>query len=141
MDLFSQLVLEFLAFLHPELFHDVADPAAAEQAHQVVLQRDVKPRTARVALARATATQLAVDAPGFVAFAADHVQAAHVRDAGAEFDVGAAARHVGGDGDGAALPRAGDDLGFLLVVFGIEHVVRDAPGASTCEKALRWRRR
>ena len=55
-----------------------------------------------------------------------HVQAADVGDAGAEFDVGAAAGHVGGDGDGAALAGAGDDLGFLLVVLGVEDGVDDA---------------
>ena len=36
------------------------------------------------------------------------------------------ALHVGGDGDGAKLARLGDDLSFLLVVLGIQNVVRDA---------------
>ena len=40
----------------------------------------------------------------------------------AELDVGAAAGHVGGDGDGAGQAGIGDDMGFLLVVAGIEHV-------------------
>jgi hypothetical protein len=47
-------------------------------------------------------------------------------DAGAQFDVGAAAGHVGGDGDAATLTGAGDDFGFLLVVFGVEDGVDDA---------------
>ena len=46
--------------------------------------------------------------------------------AGAEFDVGAAAGHVGGDGHGAALAGARDDLGFLLVILGVEDGVDDA---------------
>jgi hypothetical protein len=46
--------------------------------------------------------------------------------AGAEFDVGAAARHVRGDGHRAALAGAGDDLGLLLDEFRVEHVVDDA---------------
>ena len=54
------------------------DPAAAEQPHQVVFERDVKARTTGVALARATSAQLPVDAPRFMAFAANHVQAAHL---------------------------------------------------------------
>jgi hypothetical protein len=47
-------------------------------------------------------------------------------DIAAELDVGAAAGHVGGDGDGARLAGLGDDLGFLLVLAGVQHVVRDA---------------
>jgi hypothetical protein len=83
-------------------FHDAV---GTEQPHQIVLQRNEKVRRAGVALARAAAAQLAVNAPRFVAFGAEHVQAADLRDAGAEFDVRAAAGHVGGDGDGAALAR------------------------------------
>ncbi len=44
----------------------------------------------------------------------------------AQEDVGAAARHVGGDGDGALAPRLGHDLRLLLVVLGVEHHVRHA---------------
>ena len=52
-----------------------------------------------------------------------------------EFDVGAAAGHVGGDGDVAdsfavrvyvLLAGDGDDLGLALVVLGVEHFVLDA---------------
>ena len=46
---------------------------------------------------------------------------AHVGIA-AELDVGAAAGHVGGDGDGAGNARLGDDVGFLLVIAGIENL-------------------
>ena len=45
----------------------------------------------------------------------------------AEHDVGAAAGHVGGDGDGALAAGLGDDRGLLLVVLGVEHLVRDTP--------------
>ena len=44
----------------------------------------------------------------------------------AEQDVGAAARHVGGDRHGALAAGLGDDLGFLRVVLGVEHDVLDA---------------
>ena len=37
----------------------------------------------------------------------------------AQHDVGAAAGHVGGDGDGAELAGLGHDLGFLIVVLGV----------------------
>ena len=39
----------------------------------------------------------------------------------AQFDVGAAARHVGGDGDAAGDARLGDDRRFLLVVARVQH--------------------
>ena len=75
----QQRMLQLLALLHAELFHDVGDAAAAEQPHQIVFERDVEPRTARVALARATSAKLPVDAPRFVPLAADDVQAADDR--------------------------------------------------------------
>ena len=42
-----------------------------------------------------------------------------------QLDVGAAARHVGGDGHRAGLARLGHDEGFLFVIAGIQHVVLD----------------
>ena len=46
-------------------------------------------------------------------------------DVAAELDVGAAAGHVGGDGHRAGHAGVGDDLRLLLVVAGVQHVVRD----------------
>ena len=46
-----------------------------------------------------------------------------------ELDVGAAAGHVRGDRHRARLPGARDDLRLLLVVLGVQHVVRDAARA------------
>ena len=42
----------------------------------------------------------------------------------AEEDVGAAAGHVGGDGDRALAARLRDDVGLALVLLGVQHVVR-----------------
>ena len=44
---------------------------------------------------------------------------AHV-DIAAELNVGAAAGHVGGDGDRAGHAGLGDDEGFLLVIAGVQ---------------------
>ena len=44
----------------------------------------------------------------------------------AEEDVDAAARHVGGDGDGVEPAGLGDDLGLAEVLLGVEHLVRHA---------------
>src|SRR5207237_2914054 len=58
-------------------------------------------------------------------------------DAGAEFDVGAAARHVGGDGDGGRLPRLRHDLGLALVVLGVQHFVPEAAALQHARQRLR----
>ena len=47
----------------------------------------------------------------------------------AELDVGAAAGHVGGDGDGAGNAGLGDDVRLLLVVARVQHLVRDRVAA------------
>jgi len=55
------------------------------------------------------------------------LQAGHVVAVAAKNDVGATARHVGGDGHGASSTRLGDDLRFALHVLrlGVEQVVGD----------------
>ena len=45
----------------------------------------------------------------------------------AQHNVGAAAGHIGGDGDGAQLAGLGHDLRFLLVILGVEDGMGDAP--------------
>ena len=52
--------------------------------------------------------------------------ARHLLGIAAEQDVGAAAGHVGGHGDGAFAARLRDDARFALVLLGVEHLVRDA---------------
>ena len=54
------------------------------------------------------------------------VQAALFHHPLAQDDVGAAAGHVGGNGDMAELPGLGHDLRFLFVVLGVQHLVLDA---------------
>ena len=176
--------------------HQVLHPLAAEQAHQVVLQAQVEPGGAGVALTAGAAAQLVVDAAALVPLGADDEQAArgadflrflgnlvlvlavqlveagagrqdvgvggvavavgldqqgfhllgqgvlggfgvqqlfaelllahlglgHELGVAAQHDVGAAAGHVGGDGDGALLAGLGHDLGLALVVLGVQHV-------------------
>ena len=60
--------------------HDRSDALAVEANHQVVAQRQVEPRLARVALTTGSATQLVVDATRLVALGAEHVQAAELDD-------------------------------------------------------------
>src|SRR5690606_17303467 len=99
--------------------------------------------------------ELIVDAAGFVAFGTQNVQAAGLDHlvvtllplgldgldllrrgvfqlidfrfpVAAQPDVATAAGHIGGNGNGSRPARLGDDLGFLLVEFGVEHPVFDA---------------
>ena len=151
-----------LALLEAELAQHAVHALGAEDAHQVVFERQEELGGAGVALAAGAAAQLVVDAPALVALGADDVEAAGLRhhvacaaatsalivwpcaarsavvrsmpasswrdahvEVAAELDVGAAAGHVGGDGHGAGPAGLGDDVGFLLVVAGVQHLVRD----------------
>ena len=69
-------VLDRHAFFHAQRLHEAGNAAGAEDAHQVVFEREIEPRRSRVALAAGAAAQLVVDAPRFMAFGADDVQAA-----------------------------------------------------------------
>ena len=59
-----------------EAVEDPVDPVAGEQAHQVVLGREVEARLAGIALAAGAAAQLVVDPARLVALGAEDVQAA-----------------------------------------------------------------
>lgn len=119
-------VLEFFAFLEAEGFHDLGHAVAgAEVSHEVVLEADIKAGAAGISLAGATATELAVDAARLVALGAKDEKPANFGNAFAEFDVGAATGHVGGNGDSALESSPGNDLGFLDMKFGVEDGVGD----------------
>ncbi len=91
---------------------------------QVVVGAGEHLGAAGVALAGGAAEELAVDAAEPWRLGGDHVQAAEFGDAFGELDVGAAAGHVGGDGDFPALAGLGDDVGFLRGLGGVEHAVQ-----------------
>ncbi len=196
------LVLDGDAFLHAEARHQAGDAIRPEDAHQVVFEREVEARRARVSLAAGAAAQLVVDAPRLVALGRDDVQAAQgdhfiVLDVGrllvrrenplvrlpghaveaveveevdevgvvdelllplgqtlddlirqrllarhelgvaAQQDVGAAARHVGGDRDRVLAARLRDDLRFLRVELGVEDDVPDAAELEQLRQPLR----
>ena len=63
-----------LVEVHP--LHDGVDALTTEQTHEVILQRDIEPGLAGVALTTGTATQLVVDPAGVVALGTHDEQAA-----------------------------------------------------------------
>ena len=60
---------------------DAIHTVAAEQAHEVVLEREIELGLARIALTAGAASELVVDTTGLVALGADHAQAAGLLDA------------------------------------------------------------
>jgi hypothetical protein len=120
-------VLELLALLHRALHDPRGEVALQEEAHEVVLEREEE-------LRRGPGSPWREQRPrSWRSMRRDSWRSVPTtnrppssRDALAQFDVGAATSHVGGDGDGAALAGAGDDLGLLLVELGVEDGVDDA---------------
>jgi hypothetical protein len=100
----------------------------AVEAYEVVVEADVHLGLAWVALPAGSSEELSVDAAFLVAFGADDGEPSESAGFVVELDVGAAASHVGGDGDGSGLAGLGDDLGFLGFAFGVEDAARDAFG-------------
>ena len=68
------------ALFHAQPLHQAGDAVRAEDAHQVVFEREVEARRARIALAAGAAAKLVVDAARLVALGADDVQAAERYD-------------------------------------------------------------
>ena len=72
----DHVALDRHIFFHAEPEHQVLHALAAEDAHQVVLQREIEARAAGVALASRAAAKLVIDTPRFVALGAYDVQPA-----------------------------------------------------------------
>ena len=64
------------AFFHAQTLQQVRNPLFGEDAHQVIFEREIEARGTGIALTAGAATQLIVDAAGFVAFGAENVQTA-----------------------------------------------------------------
>ena len=187
---------------HAQAQHEVLHALAAEDAQQVILQREEEARTAGIALAAGAPAQLVIDAAGFVALGGHDVQpaqrrhlvvllvglrfeacvdlvplvAAHavelvemgevvevlvgdvldvlrrealghlVLQAGvlghelgvaAQQNVGAAAGHVGGNRHRALASGLRHNLGFALVILGVQDLMPDAHALQNAPRAFR----
>ena len=60
----------------PRRLQQVRDPLFGEDAHQVIFEREIEAGGTGIALAAGAAAKLVVDAPRFVTFGAENVQAA-----------------------------------------------------------------
>ena len=59
-----------------------------------------------------------------MALRGEHVEASDFGHTWREAYIGAAPRHISGDGDPTLLARLHDDLCLLLILTGVEHLVR-----------------
>ena len=66
--------------LEAQALHEARDALRGEALHQVVVERQVEARRARVALAAGAAAELVVDPAALVALGADDVQPARLDD-------------------------------------------------------------
>ena len=128
-------VLDRRVFVHSGHLHQAADAVAAEAFHDIVVEGNKEPGTARVALPAGAAAELIVNTPGFMPFGADNVKAPEPNDLvvfllpvsghtacglriSAQYHVDAAACHVRGHGHGFQPAGLGHDRGFPLGVLG-----------------------
>jgi hypothetical protein len=133
-------VLDRDPFLHPEPLHQAREAVGPEEAHEVVLEREVETGGAGVALAAGAAAQLVVDAARLVALGADDVEAARGDDLlvglGA-LDLRLLEELLVLLGRLALAPLPGEELGVAAeedVGAAARHVRRDrhAPGCPAC---------
>ena len=123
----DHIVLDGLAFLHTQFFHDTGNPLAAEYAQEIIFEGKIKSRGTGISLPSGPAAQLIVDATAFMSFGAENVKSTQIRHAFAQDDIRPPSRHIGGNCHGTHLTCLSDDFGLFLVIFGIENRVFDAP--------------
>jgi hypothetical protein len=111
--------------LEPDALYYALHLRPAEEPQQLVLERQVEPRLAGVALAPRPTAQLVVYAARLVALGSEHVEPAEIRHPRTELDVRSPPGHVRRDGNRALLAGFGDDLRLPLVVLGVKDVVLD----------------
>ena len=77
----NPFVLDWHVVRNIELIHHSFYTVAAEDAHEIVFEREEELGRTWVALAASTAAQLVVDTAGLVALSGDHMQASGIEHA------------------------------------------------------------
>ena len=90
-------------------------PLGTEQAHQVILQRNIKSGRAGIALTAGTPAQLVIDTSGLMPLRTDDHQAAGCLCFLIQLNIRTAARHVGGNRNRPVQARVRHDLCLLLM--------------------------
>src|SRR5690606_31303632 len=91
-------VLDHITFLVSQFIHQSGNSLATEHAHQIVFERNIELRSARIALATGTTTKLSVNTSAFMSFRTDDRKSSSFLHSRSEFDIRTTTRHVGGDG-------------------------------------------
>ena len=116
-------MLDLLSFRNAQRIKHGDHSVRTEQAHQIVLQRNIESGFTRITLTTASAAQLVVDTSGLMPLRTDD----HKPSCGPGFliqlDIRTTARHVGCDGNRPVDTGVGYDLGLHLVELRIEHLV------------------
>ena len=103
---------DLFVFLQPHFFHEIFDAVPAENAKQIIFQRQEKLRTAGIPLASGTSAQLIVDTTTFMALRPNNGEPAQLGDPFAQRDIRPAPGHIRRNRDLPSLPGLRDDIRF-----------------------------
>ncbi len=121
----NEFMLNRFILFHAQLIHDRCNIISSEQAQQIILQRQIKPRRPRITLAPSTAAQLIVDTARLMPLGAKNAQTTELRDAFTQHNIRTAPSHIRGNRHRIQLPGIFNDLGFLLMELCIQHTMRN----------------
>src|SRR5215217_1521661 len=108
------------------------------EPEQIVLEREVESRPARVPLSPGAAAELVVDPARFVSLGPHDIEPPKLRNPPAKLDVGTSTGHVRSDSNRAPLAGLRDDLCLPLVLLSIKDVVLYAAPLEECRDVLRY---
>ena len=81
-----------------------------KQAHQIIIQRQIKLRLTRITLTSGTTTQLVVYSTGLMTFCTNNLQTTKLCHAFAKFNIRTTSSHIGCDCNRSALSGIGNNL-------------------------------
>ena len=116
-------VFQNLAFLESELVHQSGNLLGCKQTHQVVFQRDIEHRRARVALTSGTSAQLSIDAAALMALRTDDGETTCRLHFRRQLDICTTTCHVGSYRYRTCLTGKGDDFSLLLVQLRVQYIM------------------
>ena len=122
----KHLMLNLLIFRHAQGVENAHQTLGSEEAHQIVLQRNVETGFSRISLTSGTSSQLIVNTAGLVALGTDNLQSACFLRVLVQLNIRTTARHVGSDGNCAMLSGKGYDLCLTLMELRVQYLMGNA---------------